>query len=103
MLAVAVPVLALLYRRVGKPRMVAILLSALVAHTAWHWMLDRGATLAEYQFAWPTLDVAFVIGAMRWAMLVLVIIGVAWGLSAVMGRLLRGDPVAGQSADRSWT
>ena len=102
-LAVAVPVLALLYRHVVKPRVGTILLSALVAHTAWHWMLDRGATLGEYQFEWPAFDVALAIMAMRWAMLALIIVGVAWGLSALMGRLMRGDPVAGESPDRSWT
>ena len=95
-LAVAVPVLGLLYRHVVTPRMGTILLSALVAHTAWHWMLERGAELRAYEFEWPALDVAFAITAMRWAMLVLIIIGVAWALSAVMGRLLRGDSVPGE-------
>ena len=100
-LAVAVPLLGLLYQHVVKPRMGTILLSALVAHTAWHWMLDRGAELRSYRFEWPAFDVAFAILAMRWAMLVLIIIGVAWGLSALMGRLLRGDPIAGERPDRS--
>jgi hypothetical protein len=87
-LAVTIPALALLYRHVVSVRMGTILLSALVAHTAWHWMLDRGSLLAEYRFSVPALDVAFAISAMRWAMLLLIIVGAAWGLSALMGRLL---------------
>ena len=44
-LALAVPALALLFRYGVKERMGTIILSAFVAHTAWHWMLDRGAVL----------------------------------------------------------
>ena len=87
-LALAVPVLALLYRRVVSPRMGTILLSALVAHTAWHWMLDRGAALAQYDFQAPVLDMAFAVTLMRWAMLVLIIIAAAWGLSALIARVV---------------
>jgi hypothetical protein len=64
-----------------------ILLSALVAHTAWHWMLDRGASLKEYQFDWPTFDLAFAASAMRAAMVLLVIGGAAWALSELFKRL----------------
>jgi hypothetical protein len=87
-LALAVPVLALLYRHVVSPRMGTILLSALVAHTAWHWMLDRGAALRQYDFQAPVLDVAFAVSLMRWAMLVLIIIAAAWGMSVLIGRLM---------------
>jgi hypothetical protein len=99
-LAIALPALALLYRYVVSVRMGTILLSALVAHTAWHWMLDRGAALAEYRIRWPSLDAAFAIGAMRWAMLLLIIAGVAWGLSAVMGRLVPREDAHAPDADR---
>ena len=99
-LALAIPALALLYRHVVSPRMGTILLSALVAHTAWHWMLDRGSTLAEYRFKWPALDVTFAISAMRWAMLILIIGGVAWGLSALIGRLLPPEDMGAKDADR---
>ena len=99
-LAVAVPALVLLYRRVVPARIGTILLSALVAHTAWHWMLERGAALREYRVQWPALDVAFAIGAMRWAMLLLIIGGVAWGLSALMARLLPTDELHATDADR---
>ena len=64
-LAVAVPALALLFKYVVAERMGTIILSALVAHTAWHWMLDRGAVLREYRFEWPVFDAQFAISAMR--------------------------------------
>jgi len=88
--AVAVPVLALLFRHVVAERMGTILLSALVAHTAWHWMTDRGAELALYEFAWPALDASFAASLMRWAMVALMLVAVAWGLSGLV-RKLTGD------------
>ena len=51
-----VPVLEALFRFGVAERMGAIILSALVAHTAWHWMTDRGSELIQYQFRWPALD-----------------------------------------------
>ena len=85
--AVAVPALALLFRRVVAERMGTIVASALVAHTAWHWMLDRGAVLRQYRLGWPALDRAFVAGAMRATVLLLVILAAVWALSALAGRL----------------
>ena len=40
-LAIAIPALAVLFRYVVAERIGTILLSALVAHTAWHWMTER--------------------------------------------------------------
>ena len=51
-LLVLVPVLALLFRYVVAERMGTIILSAVVAHTAWHWMMDRGAVLAQFDIQW---------------------------------------------------
>ncbi len=41
-LVVLVPALQLLFRYVVAERMGTIILSAIVAHTAWHWMIERG-------------------------------------------------------------
>jgi len=65
-----VPALNLLFRIVPE-RVGTIILSALVAHTAWHWMLERGERL--WQFPWPTLDAAFLASAMRWLLLILLL------------------------------
>jgi len=51
-LAVLVPALALLFRYVVAERMGTIILSAIVAHTAWHWMMDRGAILIQFDMQW---------------------------------------------------
>jgi hypothetical protein len=87
-LAVAIPALALLFRYVVAERIGTILLSALVAHTAWHWMLERGAALRQYQFTWPTMDAAFAASAMRAGMLLVIVVAVLWGLSFILSRQL---------------
>ena len=46
-----VPALYLLFRYVVAERIGAVLVSALVAHHAWHWMVERGAALFEHE--WP--------------------------------------------------
>lgn len=88
-----IPVLELLFRRVVRERLGTIILSALLAHTGWHWMTERGARLIEYRFSWPALDVALLVAAMRWLMLVLIVVGAVWLLRALYGRMadhLRG-------------
>ena len=88
--ALAVPALALLFRHVVAERVGVILGSALVAHQAWHWMLERGAVLRAYRLTWPALDRAFVAGAMRAVALALVVVVALWALSALAARLARG-------------
>jgi hypothetical protein len=83
---VAAPALALLFRRVVPERIGAILISALVAHTAWHWMTDRGSSLAQYDITLPALDLALLASAMRWVMLLLIAAGAAWALAGVYRR-----------------
>jgi len=85
-LAIVIPLLALLFRYVVAERVGTILLSALVAHTAWHWMLERGAALREYRFAWPALDAAFLLAATRWAMLAVLLAAAVWALYGLLGR-----------------
>jgi HupE/UreJ protein len=77
-LVMLVPALDLLFTRVVAERMGTIVLSALVAHTAWHWMTDRAAILRQFRFEWPTLDVIFLASAMRWMMLAVVAAGLYW-------------------------
>ena len=84
-LAVAVPLLGWLFRRVVAERMGVVVLSALIAHTAWHWMADRGATLLLYDLRWPTPGAAFSVVLIRWGLLAVVCAGVAWALAGVFG------------------
>jgi hypothetical protein len=77
-LALAIPLLNVLFKYVVAERMGTILLSALVAHTAWHWMLDRAVVLRQYRFQWPAFDLLLLQGAMRALMLILVLTGALW-------------------------
>ena len=70
-LLVLIPALGLLFRYVLPERLGIIILSALVAHTAWHWMIERGGDLAKFPF--PTLDAAFLASVMRGLMAVLIL------------------------------
>ena len=55
-LALAIPALALFFRYGVRERMGTIILSAFVAHTAWHWMLERGAVLAHTGHELPIVE-----------------------------------------------
>jgi uncharacterized membrane protein len=82
-LLIAIPALGLLFRFVVAERMGTILLSALVAHTAWHWALERGTALGLYRF--PAFDLAGAAAAMRLAMVVVVAAGLVWGFATWVG------------------
>ena len=79
-LVLLIPALQLFFRYATAERMGAIVLSALVAHTGWHWMLDRGHVLAQFRFQWPALTAASLASAARWLMMLLLLGGVLWFL-----------------------
>lgn len=85
-LLLIIPALHLLFRLGIAVRMGAILLSALVAHTAWHWMLDRASALRQYRFQWPTLDAALLANGLRWLTLLVILGGALWLLSELYNR-----------------
>jgi len=86
----AVPVVDFAFRRILPERMGTILFSAVIAHTGWHWMTERGSDLLAYRFDWPAFDLSFVSGLMRWLILALIVGGSAWLLSRPFGRSERG-------------
>jgi hypothetical protein len=86
-LLLAVPLLNLLFRRIVQERIGSILLSALVAHTAWHWMGERWTDMREYSFVMPAFDLLFVAALMRWTMLALIAGGLLWVMHELMRRL----------------
>jgi HupE / UreJ protein len=77
-LLLLIPALDLLFRRVVAERVGTIILSAIVAHTAWHWMAQRFETLRQFQFVWPTVDAAFMLWVVRWLMVIVVLGGLLW-------------------------
>lgn len=62
-LLVLVPALSLLFRHATGERLGIVIVSALVTHIAWHWMMERWDELS--QFPLPTLDAVFVAGVAR--------------------------------------
>ena len=81
-LIVLIPSLRLLFRFVVAERMGTIIVSAFVAHTAWHWMLDRGAILRRFE--WPDVDAGSIASAMRWLVAILLLAGLLHAGSRVL-------------------
>jgi hypothetical protein len=77
-LVILIPALGLLFRYVVSEQAGTIVLSALVAHTAWHWMGERWALLRRFTFEWPVFDAAFLAGVLRWLMLVVAAAALYW-------------------------
>ena len=84
-LLVGAPALALLLRAVPE-RAAVVILSALVAHTGWHWMTERWAILQ--QFALPALDAAAGASLLRWLIAALALALAVWAADPVVERWL---------------
>ncbi|MCY3676794.1 MAG: HupE/UreJ family protein [Gemmatimonadetes bacterium] len=84
-----VPALALLFAKVAAPRIGGIVVSALVAHTSWHWMTERWSVFSAYDFQPPTWDAGFWTMVMRWVLLLLIVVGAAWGMAEGYRRLTK--------------
>ncbi len=77
--------LSLLFKKWLPELMGVIALSAFLAHTGWHWFLDRGSDLLEYDFGAPAASGAMGATLMRWLMLALIVVGTLWVLRALYG------------------
>ena len=103
-LVLLIPLLHTFFRYAVAERMGTIVLSALVAHTGWHWMLDRGGRLAQFRFAWPVLTAATLATAMHWLMAMLIVVALTWyvakcwPLKFPLGQASSRDPLDAQSA-----
>ena len=82
-LIVLVPVLEALFRYGVAERVGTILLSALVAHTGWHWMTERFDLLRQFTFEPTTADLASAMWALMW---IVVFAGVMWAGSLFLRR-----------------
>jgi uncharacterized membrane protein len=83
-LVVLIPALGWLFTRVVPERMGVVLLSAIVAHTAWHWMTERWTVLAGFPL--PVMDAPAWASLMRWMIAAVVTGGLLWWLSGVVRR-----------------
>lgn len=99
-LVLLIPVLQLFFRYALAERLGIIILSSLVAHTAWHWMLDRGSVLRQFSWEWPTLNLAFLATILRFLTFLVILAGILW-LFRWATRLwfVRTSPAARASAE----
>ena len=83
-LVLLIPMLEVLFRFAVAERIGTIILSALVAHTGWHWMIERADRLRQFQFRWPALNAALLATAMRWLMLIVILASLVWLVFGVL-------------------
>lgn len=92
-LALAVAALELLRRSLPTARahLVTWVGSALVAHSAWHWMAERWSALSAHPlgFSVPSMDATFALFAMRLTLVALIAAAAALGLQVFFARFLR--------------
>lgn len=88
-LVLIVPALGLLFRFVIAERVGTIIMSALVAHTGWHWLVDRYAAFSRYPITMPVVDAAFYAALVRWIMLLVIVAAAAWLIFGVFGERRR--------------
>ena len=77
-LVLMIPALELLFRFVVAERMGGIILSALVAHTGWHWMTERADRLRQFHFQWPALNLTVLVSVLGWLTVIVFLAGVVW-------------------------
>ena len=74
----------MLFRFVVAERAGTILLSALVAHTSWHWMTERWEVLGQFPITWAAFSRAMFTGAMGWLIILMLLASAIWlGLKAI--------------------
>jgi hypothetical protein len=103
-LCVFVPALALLFRYLVPERMGIIILSAIVAHQAWHWMVDRFTVLE--QFPWPSITAAGLMSTLKWLTAGVVLAALLWLTSLLIKRfpsLTDAAPRARVDGVTQWT
>lgn len=85
-LVLVVPLLRILFKYVVAEKVGIILLSALVAHSAWHWMAERWSALMAYDIRMPILNSDFFAGLWLWGVLILVAASVLWAMNSLFNK-----------------
>lgn len=96
-LVLMVPVIHLLFRYVLPERVGVILLSAIVAHWAWHWMEERFVGFMAYDLSLPALDRYFFAGLLQWGALLSLSLGVLWLMQGLFTRYFATADDAGRA------
>ena len=102
-LLIIVPALELLYRFAIKEKIGNILLAALVAHTAWHWMTERWGVLTQYTFRWPVFDLGLLARTLALVALTLAVMGATWLVIGWIRRPEGKEGGAGEVAEETAT
>ena len=97
-LLVFLAALAILSRTNVDHRLATIVLSVLVVHTAWHWMIDRGTLL--WRVEWPVPDADRVTTLSRWLLLFLLAGGLGWRIARRRRPIAFAAPKAEDEATR---
>ena len=77
-LVVLIPSLEILFRFGVAERIGTIILSTIVAHTAWHWMIDRFDRLRQFQIEWPALTATLMLTVVRWLLVLVSVAAAIW-------------------------
>lgn len=85
---IAVPLLNLLFRAGLPERAGTIILSAILAHSGWHWMSDRFSEFFAYNLSLPDLNAAFFALLMRWMLLAGITGLIVWFMYSVFSRFV---------------
>lgn len=93
-LLIVVPIIGLAFKYVLPEKMGVIVLSALVAHWAWHWMEERLTRFFAYDLSLPALDRYFFAGLMQWLALLLLAGGVLWLMQHLFARYFASSATA---------
>ena len=80
-LLLLIPSLELLFRYTVAERIGTIILSTIIAHTAWHWMTERAEKLQQFRFEWPAITAAAMLVAVRWMTIGVLIAAGIWLIS----------------------
>ena len=79
-LVLLTPVLGLFFGMVPE-RLGTIILSGIMAHTGWHWTVDRFAAFRQYDLSVPEFTPAFAAELLRYAIAIVAIAAVLWAIS----------------------
>lgn len=86
-LAIMIPVLELLFRKVVDEARGTLIVSALAADVGWHWMRERWELLGKFRFQWPELNAFFVAGLLRWLGIAVVLGYALWFVDRWLKRI----------------
>jgi HupE / UreJ protein len=94
-LVIVVPLLNYAFKHVVAERMGTIILSVIVGHTAWDWMIERFGVLQ--MFPWPEVTTADLASGLRWLFVLVALTACVWFIYVLTQR--PGERKAGEPAE----